>query len=433
VNIFDNRQLAIIMVLLAFTVLLSTKSSRESFERAARHLFHPKVLSLFILYFLWGAVIHFAAWEVHAWNVRMAGDSIFWAASSGITLLVLSITNAGREDNFFLYRARKLLELAVVLEFFLNLQTLPLWGELLLQLCLTFLVVLKVVADHNNETSASKALGVTLAVITTGLLIYSCHAVISGWNQLDKLQEFRKFLLPVWLTIGVLPFVFVMALAAGYGTLYARMKASTGLDRLPIRSRVGVALALRLRLLDINGLRGRYLQEAAHADRVTDAIRVIGAFRSDRTRRAKIAEMKKERLDQFAGADGEDDQGRRLDQREFSETQAALRWLATCQMGWHNRNGHYRADLLEFMDDFTSQGLPVDHGIVMRLHKEGWYAYRRTVGGWVLGIGAVGPTPDQWFFDGPEPPEGLLRGKGWGAHPHEETSNWGPQWEPTLP
>jgi hypothetical protein len=80
-------------------------------------------------------------------------------------------------------------------------------------------------------------------------------------------------------------------------------------------------------------------------------------------------------------------------------------------MGWYrNRGGRYRADLLELLGDFTSQGLPEDHGITLHVAKNGksWWAWRRTVTGWCFAIGAVGPPPDQWEFDGPEPPHGSL-------------------------
>jgi hypothetical protein len=97
-------------------------------------------------------------------------------------------------------------------------------------------------------------------------------------------------------------------------------------------------------------------------------------------------------------------------------------------MGWHNNQGkRYRPYLLTRIGDFERQGLPAEHGIVMEVRKDGqaWYAYRRTVTGWVLGIGARKAPPDQWFYDGPEPPKSYpCPGHGWGQAAGEETANW---------
>lgn len=83
-----------------------------------------------------------------------------------------------------------------------------------------------------------------------------------------------------------------------------------------------------------------------------------------------------------------------IDQREFRETRDALQWLATCQMGWYQREedgGRYRDDMLAIQNnDFTRYGLLLDHGITLRVSKDGqaWFAIRRTVAGWVFAIGA---------------------------------------------
>jgi hypothetical protein len=72
-------------------------------------------------------------------------------------------------------------------------------------------------------------------------------------------------------------------------------------------------------------------------------------------------------------------------------------------------------------DDFSRQGLSSPpSGISMLVSKDGqrWYAWRRTPSGRFFAIGAAGPPPDQWLYDGPEPPgdfPGL--GEEWGEDP----------------
>ena len=118
------------------------------------------------------------------------------------------------------------------------------------------------------------------------------------------------------------------------------------------------------------------------------------------------------RLREFAGSSETDAEGRCLDRRGFKETIRALQHLHTCQMGWYRNPDHrYRPDLLQILgNDFTPYGLSKDPGITMHVSadSQSWYAWRRTVTGWCFAIGATGPPPNQWEFDGPEPPDGPL-------------------------
>ena len=175
-----------------------------------------------------------------------------------------------------------------------------------------------------------------------------------------------------------------------------------------------------------------WIKRAAVAPDVTGARAVVQQFR-DEQRAAEQAERDaEERLWRYAGSNKTDAEGRRLDRREFKETTEALRYLATCQMGWYrNRGGRYHGEnLLSALGDwFTRRGLPKDHGIVVRVAKDGqaWYAWRRTVTGWCFAIGAAGPPPDQWEFDGPEAPNGLPgKASEWGSGPFsdEVNRNW---------
>lgn len=114
------------------------------------------------------------------------------------------------------------------------------------------------------------------------------------------------------------------------------------------------------------------------------------------------------RLKKFAGVTGTDQEGRQLDQREFAETKDALQYISTAQMGWYtDPENRYRGDLVALLEPFP--GLSKEHGIVLEVSSDGrsWWAYRRTITGWCFAIGADGPPPNEWLYDGPDPPGGF--------------------------
>ena len=170
---------------------------------------------------------------------------------------------------------------------------------------------------------------------------------------------------------------------------------------------------------------GRQLIEAPS---LSAKLRVIGKQR-DRIRRDE--EEKRRQTDglvRYAGYRGTDEDGRRLDRREFAETIRALEVLSSAHMGWFRREpvGRYKVKVAEFMGTFA-RGLPEGHGIAMEVADDGqsWYAWRRTVSGWVLAVGAASPPPDQRFYDGEYPPKGFPGpDRHWGHVPFERGRNW---------
>ncbi len=141
-------------------------------------------------------------------------------------------------------------------------------------------------------------------------------------------------------------------------------------------------------------------------------------------------QRKADRLVEYAGVYGVDSEGRRLDKREFVETKAALRWLHTCYEGWWRREDRYKEGLLELIGSpHQMYGLDPANGYQEWVSPEGnaWYAWRRTVTGWVFAIGANAPPPNQWTYDGPEPPTGPP-GKDpvWGVEPFGDATS--PNW-----
>lgn len=114
-----------------------------------------------------------------------------------------------------------------------------------------------------------------------------------------------------------------------------------------------------------------------------------------------------------AGSEAVDESGRRIDDREFRETRNILTLLGTSAIGHRRNKGHFRPDLINGVyttADFTSRGLPSDHGIHMLISDSddiAWF-WRRTVTGWVLAY-AVGDNQRgmvEWFYAGVDEPAG---------------------------
>lgn len=114
-----------------------------------------------------------------------------------------------------------------------------------------------------------------------------------------------------------------------------------------------------------------------------------------------------------AGSQDVDEEGRRLDDREFRETRDVLTLLGYSAIGHRRNAGSFRTDLIGGVyttADLVKRGLPVDHQVRMDISKDGdiaWF-WRRTVTGWVLAYAVAlddGNMVD-WYFSGPNEPSG---------------------------
>jgi hypothetical protein len=361
------------------------------------------------------------------WDTSLIGATVFWFLFTGFKYFLQS-SDAGKRPGFFRERALEAIGLAALFEFFVNIRTFTLLVELILLPVLVVLAMLQAFCGMKTEyEGAKRVVTVMLAGITMWLVVSTVIGIVDHRSDLDAHQLIASFVLPVWLTAGALPYIYVLALFAGYEAMFGRTSHP---GRASWWVRLGVIAAFRGRLRPIDRYSGYLARQANEAGSLVGAYRAANGFKAELREQEAAERAYQKALRTNAGLDGDDEAGRRLDKREFRETCEALRWLATCQMGWYRRDGanRYREDMLRILGNFERQGLPPEHGITMRVSPDGqaWAARRTTVSGWVFGIGASDAPPSQWLFDGEKAPTGCPgRDRSWGTSASDQHSlNW---------
>ena len=431
--VLNNRELAsLIWLAVAAAWVLSRRDLRSGIAGILKSLANPLLLLPLLGLQGWIALEIWAGGKLGLWNTDLVSNTVVWTVGTAL-VLYFNVNKAAEDPLFFRKTAKSALAASVFVEFFINLFVFGLFAELILQFVLIILILVDAFSSQKPEfQQLKKVLGALLVGVGFLFLGYTIVQFYAQWTQLDRQALFLKFALPAWLTIGVLPFIYVLSLYVVYDGALRGVNRATSDWRVRWRTRFVLVRDFRLRRNELRSFTWMWIKRAAVAPDVTGARAVVQQFR-DEQRAAEQAERDaEERLWRYAGSNKTDAEGRRLDRREFKETTEALRYLATCQMGWYrNRGGRYHGEnLLSALGDwFTRRGLPKDHGIVVRVAKDGqaWYAWRRTVTGWCFAIGAAGPPPDQWEFDGPEAPNGLPgKASEWGSGPFsdEVNRNW---------
>jgi hypothetical protein len=412
-------------------VVISRRSTRDSLGRvvgAGTHL-----LGIIALYVFWVALLVLLATRIpfgdqSLWGAAQIKDTVAWFLVSG-TVLLFSFDKAATEPHFYRDRLLGIVSGASVLQIFLGLVTFDLWIEILWPVAVAMVGLMLVVLRRDPSMVVPRRLmtgiqGVLLLALVAGVLIVLRNE-FSGYDWGAQLQS---FLLTVWLTVGALAFVAWLSRYSSYQQAFAHMRQRDGSGP-SLKAKLAVLTSFHFQSRELHRFAGSWPRRVARAGGFRPGRRVIREFRADLAARDLADQQRADDLVRYAGAQGTDSEGRQLDRREFAETRAALEWLSTCQMGWYYRppEGRYKDDLLKIFQPGHTHGLPDEHGIHLSVRRDGqaWYAWRRTISGWVFAIGSDGPPPDQRYYDGPEPPKGYPgSGAGWGADAFDRGPNW---------
>lgn len=427
----NDRQIATLLWIgLLLVAVLAWPTGRKGLVDVARGFLSRRIWPIFALLALWSVGLVLLGRWIGIWTEALAADTWFWFFTTAAVLL-FNFNTASKEPDFFKRKARETFGLTLFLGFLSDLYVLSVPVEFVGQAVVAILGVSAVAARQRESTAdARKVLDGCLSLVGPTILALALFSLVTNWSNDEAPDLARQLLMPAWMTLGVLPYIYLVALYAGYQMAFTWIDFR---DEASFRARCGAKAAVVVRLHGQATLVDKFslpwATRAAEAGSFRAALVVVDEFEGDLERREQEKRDAAGRLIRFAGVDGVDDEGRRLDRREFEETTRALRWIGTCQMGWGRRETGYRADILDVVGDLSSHGLPGDGGITVMVSPDGgsWYAWRRTPSGWVLAIGAAGPPPDQWEYDGPEPPSGFPgESSDWGSGPFDYSSapNW---------
>jgi len=361
------------------------------------------------------ALLSWLGAHVGLWNGGLLKPTVLWMVLSGFGLF-FGANDALKQRGWFQQVLTKTFGATIIVEFIVNLRSFPLLVEIPLQPIVFLAVVLPLVEKEPEHHAVVRVGNWLMTSLGFAALAWTVAGLADQWSDLARGQLAREFFLPRWMTLGALAFIGPLSLYMGYDGLF-RMMTWRAKGASVWRQKLAVLLRAGPRLSVIRDLHTPYDHDVANAEGFRSAWKSIGSVR--RQRRSKEAEDRaaEQRLIDNAGLDGWDEDRKRLDQREFAETCRALRWLATCQMGrYRNQGQRYSDDLLPIVEShFEQDGLPTDHGIELHVAADGqaWYAYRRTISGWYFAIGAAEVPPDQWCYDGDEPPAGFPNDESW--------------------
>ena len=149
-----------------------------------------------------------------------------------------------------------MLRVGVVVEVYSEFFVLNLIAEtLLVQPFFAVIGGLSVVAGLRREHQSVKALVDGLVVAASlGILAYVAVSLAHNWGATDKGGLLRQLALPVWLTVGTLPFVYALGLLEAYRSTFRRIDwRSQASRRARARSKLALLATFHVRAPSLSG------------------------------------------------------------------------------------------------------------------------------------------------------------------------------------
>ena len=282
----NNRQVALLIVVaMLLGVVLFWPTGRKAFLGIGRSRVRPRHLLQALVILSYVGLLVTGGHRMGWWNLSLITDTAFWMCASGVVFFFKS-SNEIKKPRYFSRNLGKLVGWTVLVEFVAGLTTGPLWLELLLSALLTPIVfVLNWGETREEDKTLNSCLGWFLALVGFTMIFVSSWSLVSNVDSLDKANLFRQIMLPLWLTVGSLPLVYIFGMSRHYGKVGVWIRV---VSKESFRQR----LLLRLAVFREYGFKATrfdeilpHMSQVAKAKGYSEARKAIREIRKDTTAR----------------------------------------------------------------------------------------------------------------------------------------------------
>ncbi|RJQ07149.1 MAG: hypothetical protein C4558_10150 [Dehalococcoidia bacterium] len=278
----NSRELAL-MIWLGLLIAwgLTQSSIRSSAFAVLRSVLTPKLSVPLALLTGNVAILCAVGSRFDAWNTALAKDTVVWFIGSGTVAFGMAVQ--AKDYSYVRSVVRRTIAATVLVEFFTNnIFVFPLAWELVLQPVLFLLVALGAVAETESRFLPVKRLvEALLAAFGLAVFAFVVWRVTTSWTSLDGGQLARELVLPLWMAIGVIPFLLAMGLLSAYEQTYLRLRFAHQDRRLPWYVGIAVLGGLNVRIDAVARLRYPWLAEIAGTASLREAWLVVRKYRRE--------------------------------------------------------------------------------------------------------------------------------------------------------
>lgn len=214
-----------IWILIGLTACMFSKNIRQSILGIFKALFAWKISISLLAFFIHTSFYVFVLFKLGLWDISLLKDTIIWTLGFGfISLMNINKVN---ESAYFKKVLIDTIKWTIAIEFIVNFFTFSLTKELIIVPILVFSAMIQAVASFKPEHKQVENLfKYFLTTIGLFIFIFSLYKTVEEHSKLFTLDNLKSFLLPVFLSLTFLPFMYLYNLLVKYEELWIRLNFS---------------------------------------------------------------------------------------------------------------------------------------------------------------------------------------------------------------
>ena len=230
-QIFSTREVAtFIWACILILCTLLSKNIRHSLGKLLKTFFDKHIIKNVVLYGLYICIIILLLKKINYWDCDLLKDTCFWYLFSSFGLL-FGVIGKAKEYVYFKRVVINNVKAVIVLEYLVNFYTFPFLIEFILIPILTIIALSQVFLEHDIKEDINKKkllsyLNHFLSFIGIIVIIYTAYKTIIDSETFFSSTNLRIFLLPIFLSLLSLPFLYCITLYVNYESLFVVIKHS---------------------------------------------------------------------------------------------------------------------------------------------------------------------------------------------------------------
>lgn len=282
----NNREEAaliwLVLGLIGFTGWALLKPDiRSTLVEALRMAVAPKLAIVWTVYGIWIILFVLIADWVGIWQVMLTKETLVWSATVGVALLV-GFTEA-TEPGYFRREVTKVLSVVVIFEYIVNFASFSFWIEFLILQPLLFVVVIPPsVARKPEQQNTWRRIRIRLLVILILVVVsHTIRTLYASWQIVDWELFALRAVWPMLLGMWVLVLMFLLAVVASYEQAFLRLRQYRDERKGLWKAKLGLVLALRIRLKWIHEAAKGGTKHVANTESVSAAYKAAKRYRTE--------------------------------------------------------------------------------------------------------------------------------------------------------
>lgn len=228
-EIFNNRELASATILVTLFIWSSYKNQNVSWALLAviRAIIQKEIIITLVTLIFYISVIVFFLHQLGVWDIGQLKNTILWFLFVAL-VQVFRTTKIQDPKSYLRVSLGDQVKLIILVQFLVAFQTFGYFTELALVSAVYVFAMCSAISAHNpSNYQAKKLFDTLLAVIGTSLLIGSFWNVYTEPNEFFTLGTLRDFLIPILLSVGVLPYIYVFYYLLVFERAFTKAKIYT--------------------------------------------------------------------------------------------------------------------------------------------------------------------------------------------------------------